>query len=261
MARKQVDPKAKAKRQKIILAVGGVLLLAVLAFQVPRTMKMLHPKTMDNSSPAPTSTAPVSSTGAPLAPPSLDGGAAAGGGSSASGAGGSADGLADPGGGVTAGAGQLVTFDRFRSKDPFSQQLGQCGSSDCTTGSPKPATQPAAGSTGSSGGGTPSTTTTTPGSGSGSGSSSGTSGGASAATTATISVDGVAEQVGIGKNFPASDPVFVLVAVSAKSAKIGIAGGSYENGSSTITLQKGKSLTLVNTADGTRYVLKLLATA
>ena len=41
MAKKKFDPKAKAKRQKMIAAVGGVLLLGLLAFQVPRTMKML----------------------------------------------------------------------------------------------------------------------------------------------------------------------------------------------------------------------------
>ena len=40
---KKIDPKAKAKRQKIFAAIGGVILLGLLAFQVPRTMKMLHP--------------------------------------------------------------------------------------------------------------------------------------------------------------------------------------------------------------------------
>ena len=44
---KKVDPKAKAKRQKINAGIGGVLLLAVLAFQVPRTLKMLHPAERD----------------------------------------------------------------------------------------------------------------------------------------------------------------------------------------------------------------------
>ena len=39
-----LDPKAKAARQKKIAAIGGVLFVALLAFQVPRTMKMLNRK-------------------------------------------------------------------------------------------------------------------------------------------------------------------------------------------------------------------------
>jgi hypothetical protein len=65
----------------------------------------------------------------------------------------------------------------------------------------------------------------------------------------------------VGKTFPAADPVFVLVSVSKSTAKVGIAGGSYESGAATVTLKKGQPLTLMNTADGTKYVLKLLATA
>jgi len=45
MAKKPVDPlKAKQKKQKIVAAVLGVLFLGLLAFQVPRVMKQLHPK-------------------------------------------------------------------------------------------------------------------------------------------------------------------------------------------------------------------------
>ena len=43
MSKKQRDLlKAKQKKQKIIVVVGGVLLLAVLAFQVPRMMKQMN---------------------------------------------------------------------------------------------------------------------------------------------------------------------------------------------------------------------------
>ena len=38
---KKLDLKAKAKRDKIIAAVGGVVLLGVLAFAIPMTMN--HP--------------------------------------------------------------------------------------------------------------------------------------------------------------------------------------------------------------------------
>ena len=41
-SKKHVDPlKAKQKRQKVIAAVLGVLFVGVLAFQVPRVMKMM----------------------------------------------------------------------------------------------------------------------------------------------------------------------------------------------------------------------------
>jgi hypothetical protein len=55
--------------------------------------------------------------------------------------------------------------------------------------------------------------------------------------------------------------VFTLVSLTQRAAKIGIAGGSYENGAATVTLAKGKTVTLMNTADGTRYVLRLVAVA
>ena len=80
-------------------------------------------------------------------------------------------------------------------------------------------------------------------------------------TTATISVNGLNSSVSIGASFPSGAPVFTLVSLTRSSAKIGIAGGSYESGAATVTLNKGKAVTLVNTADGTRYVLRLVSTA
>ena len=65
----------------------------------------------------------------------------------------------------------------------------------------------------------------------------------------------------VGKSFPSAAPVFSLVSMSGSSAEIGIAGGSYESGAATVTLTKGKTVTLLNTADGTRYVLRLVAAA
>src|SRR5262249_56833791 len=59
---KKIDPKAKAKRQKIFAAIGGVILLGLLAFQVPRPMKLLHPphESSSSSAPAATTTTPTS---------------------------------------------------------------------------------------------------------------------------------------------------------------------------------------------------------
>ena len=44
-----------------------------------------------------------------------------------------------------------------------------------------------------------------------------------------------------------------------KQAKIGVAGGSFDDGQA-VTLKLGKKVTLVNTATGVRYVLKLVYT-
>ena len=72
------------------------------------------------------------------------------------------------------------------------------------------------------------------------------------------------DSVAVGNNFPdasATDPsiqpLFHLVSVTAHSAKISIVGGSYANGAPVVTLQENKPVTLMNTADGTRYKLIL----
>ena len=57
----------------------------------------------------------------------------------------------------------------------------------------------------------------------------------------------------------ASNPTFLLVSLTKSSVKVGIAGGSLEGGKKTVTLKRGVSLTLMNTADGTRYVLRLVS--
>jgi hypothetical protein len=80
-----------------------------------------------------------------------------------------------------------------------------------------------------------------------------------AVTTAEIAVNGVAQTVQVGGVFPSSDPFFKLVKLTRKGAQISIAGGSLANGSPTVTLTKAKPLTLQNTSDGTRYVLRLLS--
>ena len=244
---KKIDPKAKAKRQKIIAAVGGVILLGVLAFQVPRTMKMLHPPTEEaSSSPAP---ATAAATPTPISAPSLAGGnatvAAAPGG----------DGITDPDTVPSPQSGQLLAFGLFRSKDPFVQQLdlngatGSSGAVPVSSGATGAAGPVESGSSGEGGSVTaaskfaskPAPTST------------------AAPTTATISINGAPESVQVGGTFPAADPYFKLVSLTKKGAKISIAGGSLENGAPTVTLTKNKALTLMNTADGTRYVLRLVS--
>jgi hypothetical protein len=246
---KKIDPKAKAKRQKIYAAIGGVILLGVLGFQVPRTMKMLHPPTEESSTPAPAATTPATAT--PIAAPSL-----AGGNATATAAPGG-DGLTDPDAVPPPQSGQLLAFGLFRSKDPFVQQL----KATCTT-DPDPAGGPAtscpSGTTGASGPSTGATGATGP------------AGPTTprtkpptvvqpAPTSAVISINGSPETVQVGGQFPAADPLFTLVSLTKKGAKISIAGGTLENGAPTVLLTKTKALTLMNTADGTRYVLRLIS--
>lgn len=242
---KKIDPKAKAKRQKIYAAIGGVILLGLLAIQVPRTLKMLHPAT-DSSSSSSTPAATTPSATTPIAAPSLGGGNVTA--SVASSAGG--DGLVDPDAVPAPTSGQLLSFGLFRTKDPFRQQLdinGPTGAAGVTSGTSGTKTKQPKGPTGPTG---PKT-----------------SGGSTATvppvrvvpTTAVISLNGSPETVQVGGSFPSSDPVFELVSLTGKTAKVGIAGGSLESGAAAVTLQKNKPVTLLNTADGTRYVLRLLS--
>src|SRR5205809_95156 len=127
----KVDLKAKQKRQKILAGVLGAVLLAVLAFQLPRTLKMLHGSSA-SASPPPATTATATPTGAPVST----------GGSSS----GSSDGVSDPRISLAPRSGQLLAFSRFRSKDPFAQQLGTSCTDTCGT-----ATATGTGTTGASG--------------------------------------------------------------------------------------------------------------
>jgi hypothetical protein len=243
MANRRVDSlKAKQKKQKIVAAVLGVLFLGVLGFQGPRLWKQLHPAT----APARPSYNETSTTaGTPsLAAPTLGGSEAPASTSStdSSLASSSAPPVAD---------GQLSSFSLFASKDPFAQQL----SDEAPTSSSGP----------SAGGSTSTGRSSVPRGGSGeSASSSGGRASAPRPGTAVISVNGTLYSVAVGNDFPeasSSDasiqPLFHLVSVTAHSAKISIVGGSYANGAPAVTLQENKPVTLMNTADGTRYKLIL----
>jgi hypothetical protein len=231
---KKFDPKAKAKRQKIVAAVLGVLFLGVMVYQAPTILGLFgggsskvetEPAPPPPPSATPTSPAPATATPAAATP----------------GAGTAA--LVDSDPAAPATQGQLVTFDRFDSKDPFAQQAEKgpetggapssaprvAGKPPTGVAEPQPAPQPTPAPRGR-------------------------------ASTAKISVNGVATNVATGGTFPQDEPVFKLVSVTKNSAKVGIVGGTYATGSQTITLKRGgKPVTLMNTADGTTYVLRLLS--
>jgi hypothetical protein len=228
---KRFDPKAKARKQKIVLAVLGVVLLGVMVYQAPTILGLfgggsseVASEPASSTSPAPAaSVTPAPGAAAPVAPTAA--GSAA---------------LVDSDVAPQPTQGQLVTFDRFESKDPFAQQAeGAADGSD--TSSPAPSksglveeAEPA-----------PERAPSAP---------------TAPVRTATISVNGASSQVAVAGTFPEGEPIFKLVSLTKTSAKIGIVDGTYATGSTAITLKKGgKPVTLMNTADGTTYVLRLVS--
>jgi hypothetical protein len=126
------------------------------------------------------------------------------------------------------GQGQLQGFNLFGAHDPFGNVPTQTGP-----------TTPASTQTS-----TPTTTatTTTP----------------KGYSFAQISVNGASETVPLGDAFPAGSPAFVLDSISVSKIVIGVNGGSFAGGQSKLAILKGKSVTLVNTVDGTRYTIRFV---
>jgi hypothetical protein len=238
MAKRQVDAfKAKQRKQKIIAAILGVLFLGIVGFQAPGMWKRLNPPAAPAATPE---TTPTPSAGTPTGTPSLVAPTLSGAGASPAPAT-SGSGSLVSGPAPVVQEGQLASFSRFASKDPFAQQL-----SDAKDDSPS-----AGGSGGSGslpkGGGEPPVTGKEPTPGS-----------------AVISVNGTLYTVPVGTDFPQASPtdssivpLFHLISTTAHTAKISIVGGSYSSGAPSVTLRENKPVTLMNTADGTRYKLIL----
>jgi hypothetical protein len=231
---KRFDPKAKAKKQKIIAAVLGVVFLGVIVFQAPTILGMFGGgSSTTQSEPAPAAPQPA----APAAPaPGVPAAPAAPAAPSAQ--------LVDSDLAPTPSVGQLVTFDRFESKDPFVQQVGNGDGSGGTAAPPadngdQGAPPPDAGDQNQQPPPPPAP---------------------ARAQSARISINGAATDVSVSGTFPEGDPIFKLVSLTKTTAKVGIVGGTYASGTQTITLKKGgKPVTLMNTADGTTYVLRLIS--
>jgi hypothetical protein len=242
--------KAKEKKQKMIAAVGGVLLIGLLAFQVPRVMAQMNRGKGVQATVPPVSSSPSTSATTPSleAPTTVRGQETAGG----------SMGSAAPTSGSlvsVSGApaqGQLASFSRFESKDPFAQQVktdsaASSGSSGSGSGSD------GSGSDGSGGTGTGRSGSSTTGTGT-----------QPAPGSAVLSVNGKLMAVSVGTDFPRpsteepnATPIFHLVSLTPTTAKISIAGGSYTSGAGTVTLRVNKPVTLMNTADGSRFKLIL----
>jgi hypothetical protein len=264
MANKKLADQAaqKARKQKIIVIVGAVLLVGIAAFQIP---KLMHRGGAADATPSSSSssgsgvgtpvteTAPVAT--APSATPATK--------VAAGKTGAVVAGVALPVGAATksAATGQLAAFTLFEDKDPFVQKVA-----DAQTAAQKASdayynthgTLPPAGAA-SAGNGTGQAAGAAPGTGTGSGGDAGQAQQPAPIRFATINLDGKPQQVALKGQFPAAAPLFVLVSLKKNQAKIGVAGGSFD-ASQTVTLTLGKKVTLVNTATGVRYVLKLVYT-
>jgi hypothetical protein len=225
---------AKDKRAKRMAIGGAVLLVGILAFELPHYLgghKAAAPATTTSASSIPGSTTTTPAATAPgtaaaaAVPPTTN--------------------TRLPNSDVTPrrSRSQLVSFSHFASKNPFVQQA-VIPAASTSTGSPSAPSSNAP--TGSPPTGAANYTA------------------ASVRTlartgAATIAVNGKTESVRVGGSFPSSNPLFRLVSVAHGVARIGIANGSYKSGAKTVSLTAGQSLTLVDTADGVRYVLRLIA--
>jgi len=248
MAAKRVDPlKAKAAKQKKIAIGGFVILAALLAIQGPKTLKML--KGGQAAAPPAVVTPRPATPGTPTATPGTGTAAPAPGAVPAVAAVELAS-VPDSDQAPVVDDGQLATFERFSSKDPFAQQAEPVVAPEPPAKEPEetdPAADPTKGSGATDGGFT--TGGTTP------------PAAQELATTTSIAVNGVAEPVTLETPFPVAEPTFVLVsiAVDGKSVEIGINGGEYASGGETLKLLLGKKITLQNTADGSRFEIELLS--
>ncbi len=230
----------KASRQKQILAVLSVILLAVVGFQLTRVLG--HGS--GSAAPAVPTTAP-SPTGSPLvqAPAKLP----------------DTDRVV-----IQHDSGQLLSFGLFKSKDPFVQQLSSASpvspAAPARTTPPPTIAAPRVVPPGSTGVGLTPVTTTTPASTvpntstspvtptiPASTSPSTTPGApATAPDSVSISTNGICQTVALKGTFPANEDIFRVVSIAkdGKSIEIGVVGGAYDSGQATATLKLGDKLTL-----------------
>jgi hypothetical protein len=237
--REQNLREAKDKRMKKVAIGGAILLVAVLAFEVP---KMLHSGGSSTSTPPPaTTTTPASSTTPASTPTATPTGTAA---AAVTPTAASTKLPSDlP---PTRAKSQLFSFTHFAGKDPFVQQVNSApaaqSSTTASSSSGKSGSTPASGTTTAAISHKPSRTLAANG-------------------AARISVNGRIQVVRVGASFPSANPLFRLVSVAGGVARIGLASGSYTSGARTVSLASGRSLTLVDTADGIRYSIRLISAA
>jgi hypothetical protein len=223
-ANKATDLKAaKDAKQKKILIVLGIVLLGLMAFQLP---KLMGGKSEPEAAPATTVACDPAAVPGAVAPSTAPVNLAA----------------AAKGARPKAGESQLASFSLFEAKDPFVQKIidKTAAATNAPAGADAGKGAPADGGAGgiTVGGEKPP---------------------AIVYGFATLSVNGESEPVQLKSEFPVGDPMFVVAVIGKGLIKVGIAGGKLTNGK-LATIKLDKSLTLVNDATGARYVIQLLYT-
>jgi hypothetical protein len=215
--RRAAAREAAETRKKILLAGLAVVLLAVLAFELPKIMKR-------SSSPSSTASTSVVTTANPAVP-------------------------------VVGGSTQLTAAEAKRlrvirqldAKDPFVPLIHESTSTSSSSPASTPApTQPsfrftpsAAASAAASKPGVTKPVHVKP----------------AAPSAAVIWTNGHRQVIGLGQTFKIGDVAFRLVAVTRKAVRLEIVGGAFESGKQAIRVRKGHPLKLGNTATGVQYRL------
>jgi hypothetical protein len=209
---------AAETRKKILLAGLAVVLLAVLAFELPKIMKR-------SSSPSSTASTSVVTTANPAVP-------------------------------VVGGSTQLTAAEAKRlrvirqldAKDPFVPLIHEStttSSSSSSSASTPAATQPSLhftpSATTSAGPAATKPVVTKP--------------GHVKPTAAVIWTNGHRQVIGLGQTFKIGDVPFRLVAVTPKAVRLEIVGGAFMGGKQAIRVRKGHPLKLANNATGVQYRL------
>lgn len=213
-----------AKEKKILLALAP--LLAIAAFFAYHTMSKLHHSSAPPVTPA-AATTPASSPAAATTPATTTPATAT-------------PATATPVAIETPAGGKLARLTLFAAKDPFHDQGPRVSSSSSSKSSSSKQSTKSKQSKSKPSQKAPATPP----------------------SAAVIAVNGRLMSVPVRAAFPVTNNpvtngVFKLVGLTARSAKIAVAGGSYANGSRTLTLTVNSVVTLVNTADGKRYTLAL----
>jgi hypothetical protein len=221
MATNDAARAARERKQKIFVVVGAIVLLALLAFQLP--------KLLGGSGSATAAPAAETTTGGETEP-------------EAPGTTATPVALVDTDRPLVLGPGHFRSFSVFEPKDPFVQQIVERDAPEIGSGT-------------AAGGAGPSNLRTRP-----KPPSRSFSVGEGAAGATILSVNGVRHVLEPGGFFPASDPVFVLVSEQpgGKTVVVGLRGGKYENGERRTKLRVGKQVVIVNSTTGARYRLTLV---
>jgi hypothetical protein len=234
MARRADAASAGDKRQKIVLAGLVVVLVAVLAWQVPKLM---------GGSGASSETAPpvaASGTGTTVAAPAPASLAQALGGTLV----------------LTPAEKRTARWIKSqRARDPFVPLVTEPASSTATAPTASASSAPASAASAPAATSTPAASAANP--------TTGKPAAAKAAastkvapTAAVLFTNGRRQVVGVKQTFKVGDTTFRLLAVTRSYIKIAPVLGAFAGGTKAITVTKAKPVTVENTTTGVQYVLR-----